>query len=75
MFPVASHLYKSQQPVAAAAGAVYAADLVGSAGAAVFAGAIAVPVLGVAGAAQLTALVAASALVLCLPLLRGERGS
>ena len=75
MFPVASHLYKSQQPVAAAAGALYAADLVGSAGAAVFAGAIAVPMLGVAGAAQLTALVAASALVLCLPLLRGERGS
>ena len=70
LFPIAVALYRREMPLAAAGGAVYAADLVGSAGAAVFAGAFAVPLLGVAGTAYFTALLLAAALVLAMPLLR-----
>ena len=55
---------------AASGGAIYAADLIGSAGAAVFAGALALPLLGVVGTCRFTALLLAAALVLALPLLR-----
>ncbi len=70
VFPVAVSLYRREQMASAAGGAVYAADLVGSAGAAVFAGAFAVPLLGVRGTAHFTALLLAAALLLALPLLR-----
>ncbi len=73
LFPIAVGLARQETPVASAAGAVYAADLIGSAGAAVFAGAFAVPLLGVAGTAYFTALLLAAALVLAMPLLR-QRG-
>jgi len=70
-FPIAVALYRREGTAAAAAGgAVYAADLIGSAGAAVFAGAIAVPLLGVVGTSRFIALLLAAALVLVLPLLR-----
>jgi spermidine synthase len=70
LFPIAVALYRREMPVAAAGGAVYAADLVGSAGAAVFAGALAIPLLGVSGAAYFMALLLAAALVLAMPMLR-----
>ncbi len=70
LFPVATALYRARQPAAAAAGAVYAADLIGSAGAALVAGVITVPLLGAPGASYAGGLVVASALVLALPLLR-----
>jgi hypothetical protein len=69
LFPVATALYRAGRP-AAAAGAVYAADLVGSAGAALIAGVVTVPLLGAPGASYAGGLVVASALVLALPLLR-----
>jgi len=69
-FPVAVALYRREGTAAAAGGAIYAADLIGSAGAAVFAGAFAVPLLGVVGTSRFTALLLAAALVLVLPLLR-----
>lgn len=67
-FPIGTELSRRGE-AAPAGGGIYAADLVGSAGAAVFAGAIAVPALGMAGTARLTGLVVAAALVLVLPLL------
>ncbi len=70
MFPIAVALYRWAPTAAAGGGAIYAADLIGSAGAAVFAGGFAVPLLGVMGSAQFTALLLAAALVLALPLLR-----
>ncbi len=70
MFPIAVALYRWAPTAAAGGGAIYAADLIGSAGAAVFAGGFAVPLLGVMGTAQFTALLLAAALVLALPLLR-----
>ncbi len=74
LFPVAVSLYRREQMASAAGGAVYAADLVGSAGAAVFAGAVAVPLLGVKGTAYFTALLLVAALLLAMPLLhRAQR--
>jgi hypothetical protein len=70
VFPIAAALYRREQPPAAAAGAIYAADLAGSAGAALAAGVIVVPVLGAAGASYALALLVGAALVLALPLLR-----
>ncbi len=70
MFPVASALYRGERSIAAAGGAIYAADLAGSAGAALAAGVIAVPVLGAANTSYALALVVGAALVLALPLLR-----
>jgi spermidine synthase len=69
MFPVAVALYRGPRSPAAAAGVVYAADLAGSAGAALIAGVVAVPILGIAGTAFATALLLAAALILALPLL------
>jgi spermidine synthase len=73
LFPVAVLLYRQEQAAAAAGGIIYAADLVGSAGAAVIAGTIVVPLLGFVGASRAAALLLAAALVLSLPLLRGGR--
>jgi len=70
VFPFAAALYRRQQPIESAGGIIYAADLIGSAGAAVFAGAIAVPLLGITGVAHLTALLILTPLILALPLLR-----
>ncbi len=71
LFPVASALYRHQQGVAASAGAVYAADLIGSAGAALAVGAVTVPLLGVTG----TSLVAAAVLALAAAALAAHRAS
>jgi len=73
VFPIAVLLYRREQAAAAAGGVIYAADLVGSAGAAVIAGAIAVPLLGFVGSLHATGLLLAAALLVSLPLLRAER--
>jgi len=70
IFPVATALYRRKQPAASAGGTVYAADLVGSAGAALAAGVIAVPLLGAAGTCYTAGILLAAALVLALPLCR-----
>jgi predicted membrane-bound spermidine synthase len=70
LFPVATALYRREREAPAAGGAVYAADLVGSAAAAVIAGAVAVPLLGLTGVSFATALVLGGAVLLALPLLR-----
>lgn len=70
VFPAAVSLYRREQMASAAGGAIYAADLVGSAGAAVFAGTFAVPLLGARGTAHVTALLLVAALLLAMPLLR-----
>ena len=72
VFPVASAIYREQRSGAAAGGAIYAADLVGSAGGAAVAGTAAVPLLGMQGTAFATALLLAVALVLALPVLRAR---
>lgn len=69
-FPIVTALYGREGEAPAAGGALYAADLVGSAGAALVAGVIAVPLLGVAGVSLATALTLAVPLVLALLLLR-----
>jgi len=71
-FPVMTALYRRERGAAAAGGAVYAADLVGSAGAGLVTGAVAVPLLGLAGVAFAAALCLGAALVLALPLLRSS---
>jgi hypothetical protein len=65
-FPVLTVLHSGERDAPAAAGAIYAADLVGSAGAAAAAGAFAVPLLGVAGVSFSMALCLVAALVLAL---------
>ncbi len=70
LFPVATALYRREGSAAAAGGAVYAADLVGSAGGALAAGVIAIPLLGAAGASYAGALILVAAFVLALSLLR-----
>lgn len=67
MFPVTTALYRRERAAAAAGGAIYAADLVGSAGAAVVAGVVAIPLLGAAGTSYAAALLLGAALVLALP--------
>ncbi len=71
VFPLLTRLYGGEGEAAAAAGAVYAADLVGSAGAAVVAGAVAVPLLGVTGVSYATAICLCAALGAALLWLRG----
>ncbi len=70
LFPVATALYRREREAPAAGGAVYAADLVGSAAAALIAGGIAIPLLGMTGVSFATALVLGGATLLALPLLR-----
>ncbi len=71
VFPAAVELYgRDECSPAAAGGSVYAADLAGSAGAAVAAGTIVVPLLGVAGTARLTVIVTTLALIALLMLWR-----
>jgi spermidine synthase len=70
LFPVATTLYRGERSASRAGGAVYAADLVGSAGGALAAGVIAIPLLGAAGASYAGALLLAAAFVLGLTLLR-----
>jgi len=71
LVPVASALYRHRQGAAASAGAIYAADLIGSAGAALAVGAVTVPLLGVAG----TSLLAAAVLALAAAALAAHRAS
>ena len=71
LFPVASALYRDHRGIASSAGAVYAADLVGSAGAALAVGTLAVPLLGVGG----TCFAAAAALAVVMLLLLTRRPS
>jgi spermidine synthase len=77
IFPIAAALYRGPAVIAAtgglpaAAGALYAAELAGSAGGALLAGALAVPLLGVGGTAYLMALLLLAPLLLCLACLRG----
>ena len=70
-FPISVALYSREREASVAGGVIYAADLLGSAGAAVVAGVVAVPVLGVAGTSFATALYLGAALVLVLPNVRG----
>ncbi len=63
-FPLLTALYGREQQAARAGGAIYAADLIGSAGAALVAGVAAVPLLGVAGVSYATAMWLAAALAL-----------
>ena len=69
LFPIATSLYRHRRGVVRSVGAVYAADLAGSAGAALVVGAVAVPLLGVGG----TCLVTAAALALAMLLLLVRR--
>jgi hypothetical protein len=61
-FPVAVGLYRRDREAPRAAGAVYAADLIGSAGAAIIVGVAAVPLLGMAGTAYATAICVGAAM-------------
>jgi spermidine synthase len=70
VFPIAAALYRGESGIAAAGGVIYAADLVGSAGGAFLAGAVAVPLLGVAGASHFTSLLLVAPLLVCLVSLR-----
>lgn len=70
-FPIATAAYRGRRAPAAAGGAIYAADLIGSAGAAMVVGTLALPMLGVSGVCHASALVLLTALILTLPLLRG----
>jgi spermidine synthase len=63
-YPVLTVLYGRGRDVSAAAGAVYAVDLVGSAGAALLVGIVAVPLLGLAGVSLATAICLGAALLL-----------
>jgi hypothetical protein len=70
-FPVAVALYRRDREAPRAAGAVYAADLIGSAGAAIIVGIAAVPLLGIAGTAYATAVCVGAALATVVAFLRG----
>jgi len=70
-FPILTALYRRDRP-ASAAGAIYAADLVGSSGAAAVVGVIAVPLVGVAGVSLATGVCCAGALLLAA-VARGAR--
>jgi spermidine synthase len=67
-FPIAAALYLRSRQAASAAGAVYAADVLGSAGAGLLAGAFVIPLLGVTGTCYGLALILAAAAVLAAPL-------
>lgn len=68
VFPIASALYAANREPASSAAAVYAADLLGSAGAGLVAGALVVPLLGVAGVCYSVATILVAALILSAPL-------
>ena len=66
VFPIAAARYRGGSGIAAAGGVIYAADLIGSAGGAFLAGAVAVPLLGLAGASHFMALLLIAPLLVCL---------
>jgi len=70
VFPIAAARYRGESGIAAAGGVIYAADLIGSAGGAFLAGAVAVPLLGLAGASHFISLLLIAPLLVCLVSLR-----